>query len=120
MKINLRIDSTALVLRLQNGQRRLAYAVVNAINNTAKRIQEAERRRVEEEFTVRKAQFMRREAAKPFASVRQGRAYAEMSPPAGNVPHAKQPGPGLAQEPIDHMAVVVRISGIIDHRFGPK
>jgi len=54
MKINLRIDSAALVLRLQNGQRRLAYAAVNAINNTAKRIQEAERRRVEEEFTVRK------------------------------------------------------------------
>jgi len=35
-----------------HGQRRLAYAVVNAINNTAKRIQQAERRRVEEEFTV--------------------------------------------------------------------
>ena len=49
MKIDLRIDSAPLVLRLQNGQRWLAYAVVNAINNTAKRIQEAEPRRVEEE-----------------------------------------------------------------------
>ena len=67
------------MLRLRNGQRRLAYAVVNAINNTAKRIQEAERRRVEEEFTVRKRDFLRREAAKikPFASVKQGRPYAE-------------------------------------------
>ena len=81
MKINFQIDSAQLVLRLQNGQRRLAYAVVNAINNTAKRIQETERRRVEEEFTVRKKEFIRRQAAiiKPFASVRQGRAHAEIA-----------------------------------------
>jgi hypothetical protein len=81
MRIDLTIDNTALVLRLQNGQRRLAYAAVNAINNTAKRIQDAERRRVEEEFTVRKKDFIRREAAiiKPFANVRQGRAYAEIA-----------------------------------------
>ncbi|PIV81181.1 hypothetical protein COW53_05735 [bacterium CG17_big_fil_post_rev_8_21_14_2_50_64_8] len=44
MRIDLQIDSAPLVLRLQNGQRRLAYAVVNAINNTAKRIQAVERR----------------------------------------------------------------------------
>jgi hypothetical protein len=81
VKIDLQIDSAELVLRLQNGQRRLAYAVVNAINNTAKRIQNAERRRVEEEFTVRKKDFIRREAAiiKPFASVRQARAFAEIA-----------------------------------------
>ena len=80
MRIDLQIDSAPLVLRLQNGQRRLAYAVVNAINNTAKRIQAAERRRVEQEFTVRKKEFIRREAAviKPFASVKQGRPYAEI------------------------------------------
>ncbi|MDH4038444.1 MAG: hypothetical protein OEV86_13295 [Candidatus Krumholzibacteria bacterium] len=81
MKINLQIDSAQLVLRLQSGQRRLAYAVVNAINNTAKRIQDVERRRVEEEFTIRKKDFIRREVAiiKPFASVRQGRAHAEIA-----------------------------------------
>jgi hypothetical protein len=81
MRIDLQIDSAQLVLRLQNGQRRLAYAVVNAINNTAKRIQDAERRRVEEEFTVRKKDLIRREAAiiKPFASVRQARAFAEIA-----------------------------------------
>lgn len=81
MKIDLQIDSAALVLRLQNGQRRLAYAVVNAINNTAKRIQEAERLRVEEEFAVRKKEFIRRQAAiiKPFASVKQARAFAEIA-----------------------------------------
>jgi hypothetical protein len=81
MRIDLQIDSTALVLRLQSGQRRLAYAVVNAINNTAKRIQEKERRRIEEEFTVRKKDFIRREAAiiKPFASVKQARAFAQIA-----------------------------------------
>ena len=80
MRIDLQIDSAPLVLRLQNGQRRLAYAVVNAINNTAKRIQTVERRRVEDEFTVRKKDFVGRQAAviKPFASVTQGRAYAEI------------------------------------------
>jgi hypothetical protein len=81
MRINLQVDAAPLVLRLQNGQRRLAYAVVNAINNTAKRIQDAERHRVDEEFTVRKKDFIRREAAiiKPFASVRQARAFAEIA-----------------------------------------
>ena len=80
MKIDLQIDSAPLVLRLENGQRRLAYAVVNAINNTAKRIQAVERRRVEEEFTVRKKDFIQRQAAviKPFANVKQGRPYAEI------------------------------------------
>lgn len=81
MQINVKIDSAQLILRLRDGERRLAYAVVNAINNTAKRIQAAERQRVEQEFMVRKTAFMAREAAviKPFASVRQGRAYAEIS-----------------------------------------
>ena len=81
MKIDLQIDSTKLILRLRNGQRRLAYATVNAINNTAKRIQAAERRRVEKEFTVRKKNFILRQAAviKPFANVKQGRPYAEIA-----------------------------------------
>jgi len=81
MNINVRIESAELVLRLQNGQRRLAYAVVNAINNTAKRIQEAERRRVEAEFTLRKREFVLRQSAviKPFASVGRGRPFAEIA-----------------------------------------
>ncbi len=80
MRIDLQIDSASLVLRLQGGQRRLAYATVNAINNTAKRIQAAERRRIEDEFTIRKKQFILRQAAviKPFANVKQGRPYAEI------------------------------------------
>jgi hypothetical protein len=81
MKINLQIDSAPLLLRLRNGERRLAYAAVNAINATVKRIQKAERQRIEDEFTVRKKTFVLRQAAiiKPFASVGQGRPYAEVS-----------------------------------------
>lgn len=81
MQINCQIDSTELVLRLNKGQRRLAYAAVNAINSTAKRIQAAERDRVAEEFTIRKADFMHRQAAiiKPFASVRDARPFAEIA-----------------------------------------
>jgi hypothetical protein len=81
MQINCQIDSTELVLRLKNGQRRLAYAAVNAINNTAKRIQVAERASVKEEFTLRKPEFVLRQAAviKPFASVREARPFAEIS-----------------------------------------
>jgi len=81
MKIDLKIDNTQLVLRLRNGEKRLAYAVVNAINKTAKRIQEAEREHVESEFTLRKREFILQQAAilKPFASVRQGRPFAEIA-----------------------------------------
>lgn len=94
MKIDLRIDAAPLVLRLEKGERRLAYAVVNAINNTAKRVQEAERLHVQSSFQIRRPKFFFGLPARPggaaarirpFANVRQGRAYAEVavSPPPG-------------------------------------
>ena len=81
MRIDCNIDSTELLLRLRKGHKRLAYAAVNAINRTAKRIQKAERAHVRKVFTLRKEEFMLRQAAviKPFASVKQGRAFAEIS-----------------------------------------
>lgn len=81
MRIDVDIDDTQLLLRLRNGQKRLAFAAVNAINNTAKRIQAVERQRVETEFEVRRTEFIRREAAiiKPFASVSQARPFAEIA-----------------------------------------
>jgi hypothetical protein len=95
MQIDARIDSTELLLRLHKGERRLAYAVINAINKTALRIQADTRTRVEQEFTIRKPAFFFGTPARPggvaakirpFASVRQGRAYAEVAiaqPPEG-------------------------------------
>lgn len=81
MKIELQVDTAQLLLRLKNGEKRLAYAVVNAINATALRIQNAERERVLGAFVVRKRDFIVREAAivKPFASVKQARPYAEVA-----------------------------------------
>ena len=78
MKIECDINTAALITRLKSGERRLSYGAVNAINNTAKRIQRDMRERVEREFTLRKPDFILRQAAviKPFASVKQGRAYA--------------------------------------------
>jgi hypothetical protein len=75
------VDTAQLLLRLKHGEKRLAYAVVNAINKTALRIQEAERERVSRAFIVRKRDFIMREAAivKPFASVKQTRQYAEIA-----------------------------------------
>ena len=77
-RIDAKFDSTRLVLRMRNGSKRLAYAAVNAINKTAKHIQRRQREHVEKEFTIRKPEFMKRQAAiiKPFASVKEARAYA--------------------------------------------
>lgn len=81
MTINVDVDPAFLLLRLRKGEKRMAFAVVNAINRTAKRIQVAERERVKEQFTVRNEKFILREAAKikPFASVRQSRPFAEIA-----------------------------------------
>lgn len=81
MKINADLHAKALILRLQNGERRLGYAAVKAINNTLKKVQQAQRSRLHREFTVRKVKFMERQIAiiKPWANVRHGRPYGEVS-----------------------------------------
>lgn len=88
MQIDVRIDSAPLILRLTNGQRRLAYAAVNAINSTAKRTQQAEFQHVRESLQIRKPQFFfgapgrpggAAARIRPFASVAQGRPYAEIA-----------------------------------------
>lgn len=79
--INVQVDDSELLSRMHNGEKRLAYAVVNAINNTAIRIQSDVQAGVEQRFLVRDPAFLLRQAAviKPFASVGQGRPYAEIS-----------------------------------------
>lgn len=81
IQVNLKVDTSNLVLRLEKGQRRLAYVVANALNRTAKDIQTEERARVAGEFTIRKPEFILRQAAiiKPFASATQGRAFVDIS-----------------------------------------
>lgn len=81
LQVQVKVDTSNLILRLEKGQRRLAYTVANALNKTAKEIQAAERDRVSGSFTVRKPEFILREAAiiKPFASATQGRAFVEIA-----------------------------------------
>lgn len=81
MQIAVNFDFAKFFDRTDKGIKRMAYVVANAINNTAKKVQEAEVERVQKEFTVRKPGFVLRQAAiiKPFANVRQGRPYAEVS-----------------------------------------
>ncbi len=77
------VDDSRLVLRLRNGSKRLAFAVANGINNTAKAIQKIERDRLSGRFTLRggSTQFLQRQAAiiRPFASATRNRAFAEIS-----------------------------------------
>lgn len=81
MKIEVNIDASGLLRRLPKYPKRLAYATVNAINQTLRLIQKEERGRVEAEFTVRKKEFILRSVAKikPFASVPQTRPYGEVA-----------------------------------------
>jgi hypothetical protein len=81
VRINVNIDNTRLLSRMRNAEKRMAFAVVNAINSTALKIQEAEKARVLEDFTVRKKEFVLRQAAiiKPFASVGKAIPYAEIA-----------------------------------------
>jgi len=83
LTINVNVDTSELLLRLQNGEKRLAYAVQEALNKTAVRVEQAIQEHTLGEFTVRQRQFIRRQAAKidktSFASVRNGRAYVEIA-----------------------------------------
>lgn len=83
MQVNVTVDDAQLVLMLQNGQRRLAFGVVDALNATALRIRSAEEREVRDSFQVRRNEFWfgRAHAAAHIlqASVPKGRRYTEVS-----------------------------------------
>lgn len=81
MKIDLNFDAKALMARFQLTEKNIAYVAVNAVNKTALQVQEQQRKNVKSRFTLRKPDFVLRQAAivKPFASVGQGRPYAEVA-----------------------------------------
>ncbi len=80
MKINVKIDTKALKARTQREARRLAFSTAQALNETAKEIQTAERIQVDRTFQIRKAGFMYRLIKiTNWASARQGRPYAEVA-----------------------------------------
>jgi len=75
------IRSAGVLLWLKKGEKKLAYAVANALNGTAKSIQQAQRERLARGFMLRKRDFMLRQVAvirgegggSGFASVGAGR-----------------------------------------------
>lgn len=83
MRVNADFDTRDLLKVLGGNQKKIAYAVANATNATAYRIQEDAQGRLDSTFTLRSPQrkaFLRREAAiiKPFANAKQGRITAEI------------------------------------------
>lgn len=81
MNFGFEIDTSELEKRFGLTEKNIAFAAVNATNETAKQIQKQAQANVRSKFTIRKSDFMMRQAAiiKPFASVTQGRAYAEIA-----------------------------------------
>jgi hypothetical protein len=78
--IEVSIDAARPLLLLKNGGRKMAYALVNALNTSAKAVQAAERARVLGQFVVRKREFILRQAAIiKFASVGRERYEASIS-----------------------------------------
>jgi hypothetical protein len=88
VRIGAQIDNTQLLLRMRNGEKRLAYATVNAINATALRVQQAEFENVRQKFTIRQGReaFFFGSPTRPGgvaarlfkASVKQSRPFAEV------------------------------------------
>jgi hypothetical protein len=87
VQINVEIDNTQLLLKLRNGEKRLAYATVNAIRATVLRVQQAEFQSVRERFNIRNERFFFGAPGrpggvaariKPFPSVKQQRPFAEV------------------------------------------
>lgn len=87
MQINAKIDVTDAVLKLRNGEKRLAFGVQEGINDTLKTIQQAEDEHVAGIFTIRKAPFFFGTPGRPggaaarittFASARKNKAFGEI------------------------------------------
>lgn len=81
MKIDFNFDAKELERRFGLTEKNLAYAAVSAINRTALQVQKQAQENVKSRFVLRQPQFVLRQAAiiKPFASVGQGRPYAEIA-----------------------------------------
>lgn len=81
MNIRLQIDVSVLEDRFRSPEKKIAYAVANAINKTAKLAQRAIQLHAGDIFKIRRPDFIKRQVAilKPFASASQGRPFAEIA-----------------------------------------
>lgn len=116
MKIEAQVDIARLTDKTLKAQRNLAYSVVQGINATAKLIQQEARDTLAKRFTLRTAQtkqFLERQAAviKPFASINQGRLYAEVA--VGQRPKLLLSGyeEGARREPFKGSVIAQPVTG---------
>lgn len=63
--IELNIDAAKPLALLNNGAKRMAFAVANAVNATAKHVQSKQHQNVRDKFTIRNERFMFGTAARP-------------------------------------------------------
>lgn len=104
--VTVQVDVRAadLLKGLRNGEKRMAYAVVNAINYTAREVQKAAHERVRAEFIVRRPQFLFGSPGRPggvagkispFANVSAGRMFARVFVDGGGSKGGKVLLPGF-------------------------
>ncbi|HEY6108661.1 MAG TPA: hypothetical protein VIV56_07140 [Gemmatimonadales bacterium] len=103
MKLVAKVESKGLLLALRKGQKRLAFAVSEALNETAKALQKEINKEAERKFTSRVKSFLVGTPARPggaaakitkFASVVRGVPYVELTaglPPLGGRGTRKAP-----------------------------
>lgn len=65
MQLKVELDAKSLLLRLKNGEKRLAYATVAALNTAGERLQQDEFANVRSKFNVRATQFFFGTPARP-------------------------------------------------------
>ncbi len=112
MRINVKFDSKVLKSRTLRQAKRLAFNTAQALNETVKEIQVAERINLEKKFTLRRSTFMHRLIKIfHFASAKQGRAFAEIGIDKKKRVLLSQFERGGVKEPAKGATVAVPITG---------
>jgi hypothetical protein len=79
LKILVKIDASRMKQKTAREQKRLAFAVANAINDTAKEVQRKERVNLDKKFQIRRSTFMYRLIKiTQFASAKKGVPFADI------------------------------------------
>lgn len=112
MQINLKFDQSKLKARTLREAKRLAFNTAQALNETIKEIQTAERINLERKFTLRRSTFMHRLIKVfAFASAKKGRAFAEIGIDNKKRVLLSQFEKGGVKEPVKGERVAVPLTG---------
>jgi len=99
LELTVDIDATRPLGLLHNGGKRIAFALANALNETAKHVQQKEHAQVRREFTVRQHTYFFGTSARPggaagriteFASAKAGRFRAQVQVHGGSQASARR------------------------------